>query len=94
LETVADEIERTPKEVCRNIIKSMPRRVEAVIKAKGGKTRFKHKNWFIDTVGKNSSGIPCDHPPMPRGEIHCICKAQSSERLIHNSPMLPRWDPP
>jgi hypothetical protein len=26
----------------------MPRRIEAVIKAKGGNTRYQHKNWFIE----------------------------------------------
>jgi hypothetical protein len=30
----------TPKEVCRNLIRSMPERMQAVIKAKGGNTRF------------------------------------------------------
>jgi transposase len=29
-----------PKEVCRNLIESMPRRIEAVIKAKGGQTKY------------------------------------------------------
>ena len=48
MDIVAGGIERTPKEVCRNLFKSMPRRIEAMIKAKGGKTRVKHKNWFIE----------------------------------------------
>jgi transposase len=32
--------EETPMEVCRNLIRSMPERMQAVIKAKGGNTRF------------------------------------------------------
>ena len=39
-ERVQVEWERIPKEVCRNLIESMPRRTEAVIKAKGGNTRY------------------------------------------------------
>ena len=34
------EWENIPKEVCRNLIESMPRRVQAVIKAKGGQTKY------------------------------------------------------
>ena len=34
------EWEKIPKEVCQNLIESMPRRVEAVIKAKGGHTKY------------------------------------------------------
>ena len=34
------EWEAIPAEVCRNLIESMPRRVEAVIKAKGGQTKY------------------------------------------------------
>ena len=34
------EWERIPKEVCQNLIESMPRRVEAVLKAKGGYTKY------------------------------------------------------
>ena len=34
------EWEAIPTEVCRNLIESMPRRVEAVIKAKGGQTKY------------------------------------------------------
>ena len=33
---VEAEWEKIPKEVCLNLISSMPRRVEAVLKAKGG----------------------------------------------------------
>jgi hypothetical protein len=29
-----------PPEVCQNLIESMPRRLEAVIKAKGGHTKY------------------------------------------------------
>ena len=32
--------EETPVEVCRNLIRSMPERMQAVIEAKGGNTRF------------------------------------------------------
>ena len=45
-------------------------------------------------AGKNSGGIPHDHSPRPRSEFHSACKAQSSERLICDSPMPPRWNPP
>ena len=34
------EWEKIPKEVCRNLIESMPRRIEAVIKAKGAQTKY------------------------------------------------------
>ena len=34
------EWEKIPVEVCQNLIESMPRRVEAVIKAKGGYTKY------------------------------------------------------
>ena len=34
------EWNRIPKEVCRNLIESMPRRIQAVIKAKGGPTKY------------------------------------------------------
>ena len=36
-------IERTSKEVCRNLIESMPRRIEAEIKAKEAQTKYKQK---------------------------------------------------
>ena len=39
-EWVQVEWERIPKEVCGNLIESMPRRITAVIKAKGGNTRY------------------------------------------------------
>ncbi|KAJ3551493.1 hypothetical protein NM688_g4672 [Phlebia brevispora] len=39
-ERVQKEWEAIPKEVCQNLIASMPRRVEAVIKAKGGHTKY------------------------------------------------------
>jgi hypothetical protein len=32
--------EEAPVEVCRNLIRSMPERMQAVIEAKGGNTRF------------------------------------------------------
>jgi len=32
--------DNTPPEVCQNLIESMPRRLEAVIKAKGGHTKY------------------------------------------------------
>ena len=34
------EWEKILKEVCQNLIESMPRRVQAVIKAKGGYTKY------------------------------------------------------
>ena len=34
------EWEKIPKEVCQNLIESMPRRVAAVLKAKGGHTKY------------------------------------------------------
>ena len=36
---VAEEWNNIPPEVCQNLIESMPRRLEAVIKAKGGHTK-------------------------------------------------------
>ena len=39
-ERVEKEWEKIPKEVCQNLIESMPRRVAAVIKAKGGYTKY------------------------------------------------------
>ena len=39
-ERVEKEWEDIPMEVCRNLIESMPRRVEAVYKAKGGYTKY------------------------------------------------------
>jgi hypothetical protein len=34
------EWNKIPPEVCQNLIESMPRRIEAVIKAKGGYTKY------------------------------------------------------
>jgi hypothetical protein len=34
------EWEKIPKEVCQNLIESMPRRVAAVLRAKGGHTKY------------------------------------------------------
>lgn len=39
------------------------------------------------TVGKYSGGIPCNHPPKPRSEIHQVREDQLSEWLIRNSPV-------
>jgi hypothetical protein len=39
-ERVQVEWDKIPKEVCRNLIESMPRRIEAVIKAKGAQTKY------------------------------------------------------
>jgi hypothetical protein len=39
-ERVAEEWSKIPPEVCQNLIESMPRRLEAVIKAKGGHTKY------------------------------------------------------
>ena len=45
------ELDRILKEVCRNLIESMPRRIQAMVKAKEGKTGYQHKNWFIECGG-------------------------------------------
>ena len=37
---VDDEWNKIPKEVCLNLIESMPRRIAAVLKAKGGHTKY------------------------------------------------------
>ena len=37
---VSEEWNAIPPEVCQNLIKSMPRRIEAVLKAKGGHTKY------------------------------------------------------
>jgi hypothetical protein len=37
-------MKRIPKEVCGNLVKSMPRRIEGVIKPKGGQMRCRQKN--------------------------------------------------
>jgi len=39
-ERVAEVWNEIPPEVCQNLIESMPRRLEAVIKAKGGHTKY------------------------------------------------------
>ena len=39
-ERVAEVWRNIPPEVCQNLIESMPRRLEAVIKAKGGHTKY------------------------------------------------------
>jgi hypothetical protein len=39
-ERVQEEWEKIPAEVCQNLIESMPRWMEAVIKAKGGYTKY------------------------------------------------------
>jgi hypothetical protein len=39
-ERVEAEWDRIPAEVCQNLIKRMPRRVEAVVTAKGGHTKY------------------------------------------------------
>jgi len=38
------EWDRTPSEVCRNMIESKPRRIGAVIKAKEAQTKHQQKN--------------------------------------------------
>jgi hypothetical protein len=37
---VVEEWNKIPPEVCQNLIESMPRRIQAVIKAKGGHTKY------------------------------------------------------
>ena len=49
---------------------------------------------YACTAGKNSGVIPRDQPPKPRSEIHRVRKAQSTERLIRESPMPRRWNLP
>ena len=39
-ERLAAEWNKIPPETCQNLIESMPRRLEAVIKAKGGHTKY------------------------------------------------------
>ena len=39
-ERVAEEWDQITPETCQRLIKSMPRRVQAVIKAKGGHTKY------------------------------------------------------
>ena len=39
-ERVEDEWNEIPAEVCQNLIESMPRRVEGILKAKGGHTKY------------------------------------------------------
>jgi len=39
-ERVAEEWNKIPPETCQNLIESMPRRIQAVIKAKGGHTKY------------------------------------------------------
>jgi len=40
-------LDRIPMEVCRNLVECMPRRMQAMVRAKEGKTSYQHKNWFI-----------------------------------------------
>jgi hypothetical protein len=44
LDTNGYGMKRIAKEVCGNLIKSMPRRIEGVIKPKGGQMRCRQKN--------------------------------------------------
>ena len=37
---VSEKWNAIPPEVCQNLIESMPRRIEAVLKAKGGHTKY------------------------------------------------------
>ena len=39
-ERIQEELEKIPAEKCQKLIESMPRRIEAVIKAKGGYTKY------------------------------------------------------
>ena len=39
-ERVEAEWDNIPAKVCYNLIESMPRRIEAVLKAKGGHTKY------------------------------------------------------
>jgi len=39
-ERVEAEWDKIPPEVCQNLIESMPRRVEVVLKVKGGYTKY------------------------------------------------------
>ena len=40
LERVEKEWEKIPVEICTNVIESMPKRIAAVIKAKGGHAKY------------------------------------------------------
>src|SRR5882757_10957796 len=60
------EWEKIPKEVCRNMIESMPRRIEAVIKAKGAQTKYSEtclRVWGLLTTKTHTKrqGIPSDN---------------------------------
>jgi hypothetical protein len=44
-------MKRIPKEDCGNLVKSMPRRIEGVIKPQGGKTRCLQKNDSSSLLG-------------------------------------------
>ena len=48
------EWDKIPGEVCQNLIESMPRRVEAVLKAKGGHTCCFYFNTLIVETAKNN----------------------------------------
>ena len=49
-ERVAEVWNGIPSEVCQNVIESVPRELEAVIKAKGGHTKYENNRfWCIDT---------------------------------------------
>jgi hypothetical protein len=37
---VVEEWNKIPPETCQNLIENMPRRIQAVIKAKGGHTKY------------------------------------------------------
>ena len=39
-ERVEAECDKIPTQVCQNLIESMPRRIEAVLKTKGGHTKY------------------------------------------------------
>jgi hypothetical protein len=39
-EAIQQEMEATPKELCRILVESMPHRIQAIIKEKGGSTKY------------------------------------------------------
>jgi hypothetical protein len=44
-ERVKNEWVKIPASVCQNLIESVPRRVQAVLKAKGGYTKYSNYNF-------------------------------------------------
>ena len=52
---VEKEWEATPPSVCRDLLESMPRRVAAMIAAKGGYTKCRHCTINVSQMGSNKT---------------------------------------